>query len=334
MAQSRLNLRKLVLAMHAYAEKNNGTLPPPAIYNKKGKALLSWRVALLPYLDHNNLYKLFHLDEPWDSEHNKQLSETVVKVYAPVGKQDVPRSRTYYQVFVSAAGAAKGESGSAPASGAGAGTADAAPAFTGVKAAFVKGQQMHFPAHFVDGTANTLLIVEAGNAVPWTKPEDLHYAADEPLPELGGLFPDVFQAAFASGDVMVLTKKYDEMNLRFAITSNGGEVIDMEKILAPRRHRAQPPAGEDAAIESWWQKNENLRHDLDRARENLRLLKAERALQREQSDRTDKKDDPRLERLKRENARLQEELDKVRAESEALTKEIARRQKPIQRKGQ
>ncbi|HEY7308717.1 MAG TPA: sigma-70 family RNA polymerase sigma factor [Gemmataceae bacterium] len=328
MAQSRLNLRKLVLAMHAYAEKN-GHLPPPAIYDKKGKALLSWRVALLPYLEQNNLYKLFHLDEPWDSEHNKQLQETVVKVYAPVGKPDVPRSHTFYQVFVSSAPRAKG-GGGGPAGGSGG--ADA-PAFTGITAAFVKGQSLRFPAHIVDGTANTLLIVEAGNAVPWTKPEDLHYAADEPLPKLGGLFPNVFQAAFASGDVVVLTKKYDETNLRAAITSNGGEVIDMEQILAPRRGRARPPADEDAAVEAWWQKNENLRHELDRARENLRLLRAERSLQREQMDRNDKKDDPRLERLKRENARLQEELDKVRAESEALTKEISRRQKPVQRKG-
>ena len=34
---------------------------------------LSWRVALLPFLGHQELYEAFHLNEPWDSPHNKAL---------------------------------------------------------------------------------------------------------------------------------------------------------------------------------------------------------------------------------------------------------------------
>jgi hypothetical protein len=37
---------------------------PPAAIRKDGKPLLSWRVALLPYLDQQALYEKFHLDEP------------------------------------------------------------------------------------------------------------------------------------------------------------------------------------------------------------------------------------------------------------------------------
>src|SRR5205823_10918869 len=48
---------------------------------KQGKPLLSWRVHLLPFLEQDNLYKQFHLDEPWDSEHNKKLIARMPPVY-------------------------------------------------------------------------------------------------------------------------------------------------------------------------------------------------------------------------------------------------------------
>ena len=54
-----------------------------------------------------------------------------------------------------------------------------------------------------DGTSNTLMIVEAVTPVLWTKPEDLTFDPDEPLPELGGLFPGSFQAVFFDGAVRI-----------------------------------------------------------------------------------------------------------------------------------
>ena len=50
-----------------------GRLPAHAIYSTSGEPLLSWRVSLLPYLGYVDLYNRFHLDEPWDSPHNRQL---------------------------------------------------------------------------------------------------------------------------------------------------------------------------------------------------------------------------------------------------------------------
>jgi RNA polymerase sigma factor (sigma-70 family) len=367
MALSRLNLKQMALAMHNYAS-TYGHLPAPAIYSKEGKALLSWRVALLPYLEQQGLYRQFHLDEPWDSPHNRKILETQApKVYAPVGRPAAAPLRTYYQVFVSAIPRGRGAGGgpapmgamsggrlggaTSPAPMGGSGGMGASPNTAGapmgagggsapgaadanwwITAAFVKGQVPRFPAHISDGTSNTILIVEAGNAVPWTKPEDLHYAADEPLPELGGLFRDVFQAAFADGAVHTLTKKYDEATLRAAITSNGGEPIDLAKLEAqPRRGRGTTDR-EDAALATWRRKNEELEREIERARQHLQLLKEERALQRELKEQRQPPDDPRLEELKRENARLQTELRKIQAESEALAAEINRLQQP-QKKG-
>src|SRR5579872_6659191 len=44
------NLKQLALALIAYADANRGRLPTAAVYDAKGKALLSWRVTILPYL--------------------------------------------------------------------------------------------------------------------------------------------------------------------------------------------------------------------------------------------------------------------------------------------
>ena len=67
-----------------------------------------------------------------------------------------------------------------------------------------------FPAEFVDGTSYTLLVVEAGDPVPWTKPVDLPYDAKKPLPKLGGLSADGFNAAFADGRVQFISRRTPE----------------------------------------------------------------------------------------------------------------------------
>ena len=66
------NLKRIGLAMGGYAAANHGRFPAAAI-RKDGKPLLSWRVALLPFLDvyrGARLYHKFRLDEPWNSPHN------------------------------------------------------------------------------------------------------------------------------------------------------------------------------------------------------------------------------------------------------------------------
>ena len=80
-AQSMNNLKQFALAMHNYHD-TNGKFPAASSFDKDGKPLLSWRVHVLPYLEQAELYKQFHLDEPWDSEHNKKLIEKMPNVLA------------------------------------------------------------------------------------------------------------------------------------------------------------------------------------------------------------------------------------------------------------
>jgi len=54
-------------------------------------------------------------------------------------------------------------------------------------------------ADIIDGTSNTIMIVKAGTAVPWSKPDDLVYDPDQPLPELSDDPTETLQAAFFDG---------------------------------------------------------------------------------------------------------------------------------------
>jgi RNA polymerase sigma factor (sigma-70 family) len=197
---SKKNLKQLMLGMHAYYHVN-AHFPPAALYDANGKALLSWRVLLLPYLNEDDLFEQFKLDEPWDSKHNKKLLAKMPKEFAPVrGKTKEPYS-TFYQVF------------------------------TGKGAGF-EGTQGLSAKDITDGTSLTIAIVEAAKAVPWSKPVDLAYFPDKPLPKLGSMFRDVFLAAFFDGTVHTLNRKFDEKTMRQVITRSGGENPDLKKIEA------------------------------------------------------------------------------------------------------
>ncbi len=78
------NLKVTALAMHNFAAATSDTRFAPAAIRKDGKPLLSWRVAILPYLEQQALYDKFHLDEPWNSPHNRTLLNQMPEIYAPV----------------------------------------------------------------------------------------------------------------------------------------------------------------------------------------------------------------------------------------------------------
>src|SRR5439155_2486972 len=96
--RSQNNLKQIGLAIIKYHDAN-GHFPTAAIYSKNDKPLLSWRVAVLPYLDEDALYRLFKLDEPWDSKHNKPLLAQMPSVFAAPGIKTRKPHATFYQVF-------------------------------------------------------------------------------------------------------------------------------------------------------------------------------------------------------------------------------------------
>jgi hypothetical protein len=153
----------LTHGLDQYAEAK-GTYPPPATYDKDGRPLLSWRVALLPYLGEDALYKEFHLDEPWDSLHNKRLIKRIPKAFHSPSYYGYPRLKTPTLLFTG----------------------------PGTVFADKKGTRK------ADIGTGAILLADANseNAVYWTKPADFSVADDRPLPNLFG--------KYGSGSVKVL----------------------------------------------------------------------------------------------------------------------------------
>jgi prepilin-type processing-associated H-X9-DG protein len=192
------NLKELGIAMHNY-NGVFGRFPSAAIADKDGKPLLSWRVAVLPYLGDPQaaaLYNRFHLDEPWDSPNNLPLANQMPQVFrAGAAPPSTPADHTHYRVF------------------------------TGPLTLFANPQGAKI-TDITDGTSNTIMIVEAADPVVWTKPDELDYSPAKPLPRLGGLSAGGFNAAFADGSVRFIRKEAKEQALRSAITANGNDNVN------------------------------------------------------------------------------------------------------------
>ena len=193
-SKSANNMKQMGLAFHTYADAN-GKMPGAAICDANGKPLLSWRVTLLPYMEQDSLYRQFKLDEPWDSASNKPLIEKMPKLYVDPRVATKP-GETVYKVFV------------------------------GKDAILDWTQGKDFPA-ITDGSSNTILAIEGGAGVVWTKPEELEFDAAKPLPKLdlpGGL--KVINVLMADGSVRRIDLgKVSEKTLKIAIGASDGEPL-------------------------------------------------------------------------------------------------------------
>jgi hypothetical protein len=189
------HLKQLALAMHIYHDKY-ATLPPAARVGKGDKPLLSWRVMVLPYIDQGALYKKFKLDEPWDSEHNKKVLEEnpMPEVFALPGVTKPNDKTTHYQVVVGG----------------------------GAMFDLIQGTRFN---QITDGLSNTIMIVTAKKAVPWTAPEDLTFDPKKDPRELLLFTDEVCNVAFGDGAVRALRQTIKEDVLKGLITRAGGEVI-------------------------------------------------------------------------------------------------------------
>ncbi len=168
--QSADNLKQIGRAILQY-EDSHGGYPGAATYAADGAPLLSWRVHLLPCLGHDELYKKFHLDEPWDSAHNQALLEEIPSVYAKPAAG--PSKSSYTAVFAVV------------------GQTTCIGAKPGVNIRDIR-----------DGTSRTVMLIETKRDVPWTKPEDLAIGENGlPSGPLGGVQPGGVFVVMADGSV-------------------------------------------------------------------------------------------------------------------------------------
>lgn len=81
--QMEQSLLQIGLALHNFHSAHN-QFPPTSTRGGELPAgdHLSWRVQILPFLGEQELYAKFHLDEPWNSEHNLLLAKEIPDVLA------------------------------------------------------------------------------------------------------------------------------------------------------------------------------------------------------------------------------------------------------------
>ncbi|TWT43580.1 hypothetical protein KOR42_43980 [Thalassoglobus neptunius] len=190
----RNNMKQIGLAFHNYHDVYKSL--PAADSNGVAEKLqgkgLSWRVHLLPFLEQAPLYEQFHLDEPWDSEHNKTLIQEMPAAFGtnPDGKTSIH-------------------------------------AFTGGRTLFQEGEPGLGLRDITDGTSNTILAVKAGDdtAEIWTKPGGLEYNEEEPFAPLGDI-GDQFLALFCDGSITDIPKSLDPAEFRRLIDPRDGEPVN------------------------------------------------------------------------------------------------------------
>ncbi len=199
------NVKEIGLAFQSAASANQDIMPL-AIVNADGRPLLSWRVALLPYLGEEALYREFHLDEPWDSPHNLTLLPRIPRIYqclrAPTDVGITP--------YVAAAGPGMFFDAPEPIPG---------TQTIGVSIGAIS-----------DGTANTILLFELGqnDGVPWTSPEEVTVDIDEAIDlfrEAQVNHPGVRMTLFGDGSVRTVAQQHDAKTLRAMFTRDGGDTV-------------------------------------------------------------------------------------------------------------
>lgn len=203
---------KLWLAVHNYNDKNKH-FPQAALVDSNGRALLSWRVQLLPFLDEQDLYEQFRLDEPWDSPHNRKLIAKMPEIFCPANEKLSNEGKT--------------------------------------KIVAPRGEDTVFPSDnrqigfedIRDGTWQTVMLLEADDehAVVWTKPQDLNIDSSDPLHGLAIHSPmEVFLTATCGGRVQHIDRRIGQAELAALLTRAGGERLAWQQFDRTPRQRHGP----------------------------------------------------------------------------------------------
>jgi hypothetical protein len=233
--QSSNNLKQIALALHLYHDVN-GHFPPAFTVDKEGKPLLSWRVAILPYIEERRLFDEFHQDEPWDSEHNKKLLARMPAIFhAPTSKSG--DTTTVYLAPRVERGVISGV------------VADGAVEKVRI-------------ANVTDGTSNTIMVLETSDerAVDWTKPDDLAVDPKDSKAGVAGQHKRGFLAAFTDGSVQFLSHEVDAETMTLLFDRGDGQPVNPWQWSADARrggarasvtHEVPAPVEEEPAFEEF-----------------------------------------------------------------------------------
>ncbi|MEZ6081340.1 MAG: hypothetical protein R3C56_38420 [Pirellulaceae bacterium] len=148
----------------------------------------------MPFLEEDALYNSFHLDEPWDSDHNIACSNA-----CPPSITILARHRAWLYRLSSSLS----------------------------DKSLLRQTEPTKIQEITDGTSNTILALETSTeaAVPWTAPQD--YEIDEDNPGLDLFTNAMTQMLFGDGSVQTLYEGVGSEVLNALYTRAGGEVVQV-----------------------------------------------------------------------------------------------------------
>ncbi|MBI3469676.1 MAG: DUF1559 domain-containing protein, partial [Planctomycetes bacterium] len=222
--QCKNNLKQLALALDNYHDKY-GQFPPATIgpNNVPPERQLSWIVAILPFIEEPELYKQFHLDEPWDSPHNSALARRpLAQLLCPAYSSEPTLASGYAETHYVAI------TGSGP---------DAASLPAGHKQRGILGYDRGLSVREIkDGTANTVMLVEVQDGGPWAaggratcRPIVGGMAASG----FGSFHPGGINCAFGDGTVRFIEQNVNPETFRSLATAHGGDIVDSDDFGEP-----------------------------------------------------------------------------------------------------
>lgn len=195
------NLKTLGLAMHNYYDANK-CFPPAFSIDEKGNPLHSWRVLLLPYLgkESRNLYHSLRLEEPWNSEHNRQFHDRMPEEFrCPRCTLGNPARDTNYSAVIG-------------------------------KETFGRtdGIGLKMP-QILDGTEHTIMILERKEPICWMDPnreitwENASLGINKTDRGPGSEHPEGISATMMDGSVHFLHQSIKPERFQALLTFAGGE---------------------------------------------------------------------------------------------------------------
>jgi hypothetical protein len=191
------NLKQIGMALWEYHERF-GSFPPAYVVNEQGQRWHSWRVLLLPFLGHADLYAEYQFDEPWDGPHNRQLLVRMPAVYGCPADRERAGGITNYFAIV--------------------GPHTAWPEHCALSV-----------SHVTDGTSNTASVIESVDAgIAWLEPRDLNYGDlknggyhSNPRPSLR--HTERMHLLFVDGSLQDVDRNVGEKLFRAMCTPAGGQ---------------------------------------------------------------------------------------------------------------
>ena len=204
--QCKNQLKQFGLALQNYHDTYS-VLPAPT----PGKPPVSWRVAILPYMDQSQLHATYNRHVAWDQIPNDAIARMEIGPYR-CPSNELPQD-------------AQGRWFTAYSMPTGPKTVGANPKGTAIR-------------DIADGTSNTLLVVEAcGAQIVWTEPRDVDVSVQPTGINLKGNAPGHSagwlssyhaggtQALLADGSVRFVSAKSDPAVLKKLATVDGGELV-------------------------------------------------------------------------------------------------------------